>query len=141
KSFLERGVAGNNPTLQNGDVINVPRLAMAEAYLLGQLVRPATIDLTREDVTLTQAVTRVGGLREDQADARGIFVFRATDRGITVYQLDASNPAAFLLGTRFTLAPRDVVYVTTAPLYRWNRLISSLLPTLGLARTVDQIQN
>jgi len=137
QAFLEQGVGANNPILQNGDVVSVGRQELQEAYLLGQIVKPSTIDLTRENVTLTQALTRVGGLREDQADARGIFVFRDTPMGITVYQLDASNPAAFLIGTRFVILPKDVIYVTTAPLYRWNRLISSLLPTLTSVRAVD----
>lgn len=139
QAFLEQGVSANNPLLQNGDVVSVGRLGLQEAYLLGQIAKPSTVDLTRENVTLTQALTRVGGLREDQADARGIFVFRDTPMGIVVYQLDASNPTAFLIGTRFTILPQDVIYVTTAPLHRWNRLISSLLPTLTSVRAVDTL--
>lgn len=139
QAFLEQGVGQNNPILQNGDVVSVGRQELKEAYLLGQIVKPATIDLTRENVTLTQALTRVGGLHEDQADARGIFVFRDTPVGITVYQLDASSPVAFLLGTRFVILPQDVIYVTTAPLYRWNRMISQILPSLNTVRAVDLV--
>lgn len=139
QAFLEQGVGANNPVLQNGDVVSVGRQSLQEAYLLGQVVKPSTIDLTHENVTLTQALTRVGGLHEDRADARGIFVFRDTPTGITVYQLDASNPTAFLIGTRFVILPQDVIYVTTAPLHRWNRLISSLLPTLTTVRAVDTL--
>jgi polysaccharide export outer membrane protein len=139
QAFLEHGSGANNPILKNGDVVSVGRQDLQEAYLLGQIVKPSTIDLTHENVSLTQALTRVGGLREDQADARGIFVFRDTPMGITVYQLDASNPTAFLVGTRFVILPQDVIYVTTAPLYRWNRTISALLPTLTTVRAVDTI--
>lgn len=139
QAFLEEGVGANNPVLRNGDVVSVGRQSLQEAYLLGQVVKPSTIDLTRENVTLTQALTRVGGLREEQADARGIFVFRDTPMGIVVYQLDASNPTAFLIGTRFVILPQDVIYVTTAPLHRWNRLISSLLPTLSTVRAAEVI--
>lgn len=137
QAFLEHGVGANNPTLRAGDIVSVPRLAMQEAYLLGQIVRPSTIDLTTQNVTLTQALTRVGGLKEDSADARGIFVFRDTAMGITVYQLDASTPVAYLIGTRFMIHPQDVIYVTTSPLHRWNQLISSLLPSLSSIRAVD----
>ncbi len=137
QAFLEQGIAENNPVLQNGDVVSVPKLEPQEAYILGQIAKPSTVDLTRENVTLTQALTRVWGLHEDQADARGIFVFRDTPMGINVYQLDASNPMAFLIGTRFVILPKDVIYVTTAPLYRWNRLISSLLPSVTSARLLD----
>lgn len=139
QAFLDDAASSNNPVLQNGDVVSVGRQELQEAYLLGQIVKPSTIDLTRENVTLTQAVTRVGGLKEDSADARGIFVFRDTPMGITVFQLDASNPTAYLIGTRFVVLPQDVVYVTTAPLHRWNRLISSLLPTLTTVRAVDTL--
>jgi polysaccharide export outer membrane protein len=139
QAFLDQGVSDNNPILQNGDVVSVGRQVLHEAYLLGQVVKPSAIDLTYENVTLTQALTRVGGLHEDRADARGIFVFRSTQMGITVYQLDATNPAAFLVGTRFVIQPQDVIYVTTAPLHRWNRLISGLLPTLSTVRAVDTL--
>jgi len=134
--FLREGIGANNPILKPGDVVNIPRLEKKEAYLLGQIVKPSTIELTTESVTLTQALTRVGGLRESDADARGVFVFRKTgDRATTVYQLDARNPVAFLVGSQFYIDPQDVVYVTTAPISRWNRLISNLLPTVNVART------
>ena len=141
QSFLRDGVGANNPVLKSGDVVNIPRLERREAYLLGQIVKPSTIDLIAEPVTLTQALTSVGGLREGDADARGIFVFRDTGGGaITVHQLDARSLVAFLIGTRFYLEPQDVVYVTTAPVSRWNQVISSLLPSLNavrVARAVD----
>lgn len=140
QAFLEGGASANNPVLRNGDVVSVGRISLQEAYLLGQIVKPSTIDLTRENVTLTQAVTRVGGLKEDSADARGIFVFRDGPMGITVYQLDASNPTAYLIGTRFVILPQDVIYVTTAPLHRWNRLISSLLPTFTTAKVTRDMR-
>lgn len=139
KAFLDQGIGANNPVLQNGDVVNIAKAEVQEAYLLGQIVKPSTIDLTRDNITLTQALTRVGGLREDQADARGIFVFRDEPMGITVYQLDASNPTAYLIGTKFVMLPQDVIYVTTAPMYRWNRLISSILPTMTIVQKTGDL--
>lgn len=141
QAFLDQGISANNPVLRNGDVVSVPLIQPEEAYLLGQIVKPGTIDLTHENVTLTQALTRVGGLREGLADARGVFVFRETPRGTAVYQLDATNPAAYLIGTRFILYPQDVIYVTTAPLNRWNRLISNLLPSLNTAYSAKRLTN
>ncbi len=140
QSFLSDGVGANNPVLRHGDVINIPELQRREAYLLGQIVKPSTIDLTTEALTLTQALTRVGGLRETDADARGVFVFRKRDgNAITVHQLDASNPVAYLIGTQFYLQPQDVVYVTTAPVSRWNKLISGLLPSITTAALFDDL--
>jgi len=137
--FLERGFRANNPVLRNGDIVTVPRRKVREAYLLGQIVKPATIDLARETITLTQAVTRQGGLNEVRADARGIFVFRATDGKMTVFQLETSSPTGLLLGTRFVIEPGDVIYVTRSPLQRWNDTISRLLPTVQAANLVENV--
>lgn len=141
ESFLQKGISKNNPILKPGDVVNIPRIERQEAYILGQIVKPSTIDISTDSVTLTQALSRAGGLREGDADARGVFVFRdAGERAITVYQLDATNPVAFVLGTRFYLQPQDVVYITTAPVSRWNQIIASALPSVNavlLSRNVN----
>jgi polysaccharide export outer membrane protein len=138
QSFLSDGIGSNNPILLHGDVVNIPEIQKREAYLLGQIVNPSTIDLSTESLTLTQALTKAGGLDEAEADARGVFVFRNIGgNAITVHQLDASNPVAFLIGTQFYLQPQDVVYVTTDPVSRWNLLISSVLPTLITADILD----
>lgn len=129
--YLAAGIKQNNPVLRSGDVVNVPRRRAEEAYLLGQLKRPGVIDLSVEPVTLTQAITRQGGLEEPRADARGVFVFRARKPGIiTVFQLETRDPTGLLLGTRFVLEPSDVVYIIRSPLQKWNDTISGLLPTV-----------
>jgi len=130
QAFLDKGIGANNPTLINGDVVSVPLIQPLDAYLMGQVIKPGTVDLTHENVTLTRALSEVGGLKLGDADARGVFVFRSVGDRIDVFQLNTRNPAAFLIGTRFILHPNDVVYVTTAPLARWNRVISDILPSL-----------
>lgn len=138
--FLERGYRQNNPVLRNGDIVNVPKRRISEAFLLGEIADPDTIDLSQEQVTLTQALTRQGGLREVRADARGIFVFRDLSGQMTVYQLDTSSPTGLLLGTKFVLEPEDVVYVTRSPLQRWNDTISRILPTVQAVSAVEALR-
>ncbi len=129
--FLERGYRQNNPILRNGDTVIVPKLRALEAFLLGEIADPATIDLSNDRISLTQALTLQGGLRDGRADARGVFVFRAgLDDQMNVFQLDASSPTGLLLGTRFSLEPGDVVYVTSTALQRWNDTITRILPTV-----------
>jgi len=137
EGFLGAGLARNNPVLIGGDVVSVPRKALKEAYLLGEVQKPATVDLTDERVSLTQALTRQGGLNEARADARGVFVFREVDGRMTVYQLNMSLPTSLLLGTRFELRPMDVVYITKSPLQRWNDTISRILPSVSALDTVS----
>lgn len=137
QGFLRGGITQNNPVLRNGDIVSVPRRRSEEAYLLGEIDRPAAIDLSLEPITLTQAVTRQGGLAEPRADMRGVFVFRLTDDHTRVFQLDTSSPTGLLLGTRFVLEPSDVVYIVRSPLQRWNDTITRLLPSVQAARAVS----
>ena len=140
--YLTKGLARNNPILRSGDVVNVPRKRAEEAYLLGQVRKPDVIDLSKDPVTLTQAITRQGGLDEVRADARGVFVFRNRRPGIiTVFQLETTNPTGILLGTRFVLEPSDVIYIVRSPLQRWNDTISGLLPTVRAAVAADGASN
>lgn len=139
--FLNAGIEQNNPMLRAGDVVTVPRRRAQEAFLLGQISKPAAIDLSQEPITLTQALTRQGGLNEARADARGVFVFRQLKGRMTVFQLETSAPSGLLLGTRFVLEPADVVYVVRSPLSRWNDMISGLLPTVTATRAAQTITN
>ncbi|MBQ1203696.1 MAG: polysaccharide biosynthesis/export family protein [Loktanella sp.] len=141
QGFLEGGLTQNNPILRNGDVVNVPLRRAEEAYLLGEVSRPDVVDLSREPITLTQAITRRGGLDQPRADARGVLVFRANGDLTRVFVLDTTTPEGLILGTRFVLEPRDIVYILRAPLQRWNDTISRLLPTVQAARTVDTLAN
>lgn len=141
QGFLSGGLQQNNPVLRNGDVVSVPRRRAEEAYLLGEIARPDVIDLSREPITLVQAITRLGGMQQVRADTRGVLVFRANGAKTRVFQLDTSNPAGLLLGTRFVLEPGDVVYVLRSPLQRWNDTIMRLLPSAQAISTVDNIGN
>jgi polysaccharide export outer membrane protein len=141
QGFLQGGLTQNNPILRDGDVVNVPRRRAEEAYLLGEVARPDVVDLSLEPITLTQAITRRGGLDQPRADARGVLVFRGSGDLTRVYVLDTTTPEGLILGTRFVLEPRDVIYILRAPLQRWNDTISRLLPTVQAARTVDTTVN
>ena len=67
--------------------------------------------------------------RFSKADADG-FVVSAPEVNPTIYTLDMSTPQGVLLANEFMLQPRDVVYVSTIPLSRFNRVLAQLLPTV-----------
>lgn len=139
-ALMQEGDQSQNRLLQDGDVLHVPTAENRGVAVMGQVRRPGDQPLGNEPLSLTDAVSRAGGIDETSAEASGIFVVREgptdSDKLATVYQLDVSNAAAFALGNRFQLEPQDVVYVTTAPIARWNRVISLLLPSVSLPGSV-----
>jgi len=141
EGFLERGESGSNPLLGPGDVVFVPRRAAQEVFVLGEISRPSSIDLAGEPLSLTQAISRQGGVEGLRADARGIFVFRRNGQAMTVYQLSVESPAGYLVGARFMLEVEDVVYVTRSPRQRWNDTIFGLLPSVTAVNTTSSTIN
>ncbi|MBM7072024.1 polysaccharide biosynthesis/export family protein [Shewanella sp. 202IG2-18] len=139
--FYQRGDISQNRLLQNGDIVHVARTDLQKVFVLGDVKNAGMVDVTRYGISLAEALANAGGINEQTADANGIFVLRKKDikkDGVIadVYQLHAKNALALVLAGQFKLEPQDIVYVTTAPVARWNRLISQLIPTLT---TIDQI--
>ena len=134
-AMLNDGRLDENLLLRDGDVLHVRDLGEQKVYVMGEVGEPGSLPMGRSRLTLTDALSEAGGIDESSADASGIFVIRRRpsrgDKLATVYQLDARNAAALVLGTEFRLAPSDIVYVTTTPLGRWNRVIQQLLPTVS----------
>ncbi|WP_106478274.1 polysaccharide export protein [Phytohalomonas tamaricis] len=135
--LLQNGQLGINQLMQNGDVLHVPDIGKQKVYVMGMVRQPGGIPMGGYAYSLTDALSQAGGINEDTADASGIFVIRKSlnkDKLATVYQLNAANAVAFVLGTEFELEPQDIIYVTAEPISRWNRVISQLLPSTNLTR-------
>ncbi|WP_213609036.1 polysaccharide export protein [Pseudoalteromonas sp.] len=142
--FYANGDISQNRLLQHGDIVHVNRDDLQRVFVLGDVKRAGTVDVNRYGLNLAEALTNSGGLNENTADANGIFVLRKrnlkTDGVIAdVYQLHAKNVAALVLAEQFELQPHDIVYVTSAPLARWNRVISLLLPSIATVDSIDDI--
>jgi polysaccharide export outer membrane protein len=140
RGFLEGNMGTNNPVLLAGDVINVPERENQEAFVMGETLRNESVDVTSELVSLTEAVNKAGGPSRVRSDSRGVFVFRYADSQMNVYQFNTTSPDGWLLGTKFTLAPQDVVYITRSPLQHWNDTITLLLPTVSAISSIETLE-
>ncbi|QJQ93998.1 MULTISPECIES: polysaccharide export protein [Halomonadaceae] len=139
-ALLSEGDQTQNRLLQDGDALHLSSSENTALAVMGQVRSPGTMAMGGDRLSLTDALARAGGINETTADPSGIFVMRQLPEGsekiATVYQLDVSDATAFMLASQFRLEPSDVIYVTTAPLARWNRVISLLLPSIGLPRNI-----
>jgi len=143
--FYTKGDITQNRLLKDGDIIHVNRTDNQKVFVLGDVSKAGSIEITRYGLSLAEALSDVGGLDEETANANGIFVLRKrpiNDEGVIadVYQLHAQNVVALVLADQFKLQPRDIVYVTTAPVARWNRLISQFIPTIQAAYSLSTIK-
>ena len=144
-----------NIVLQPGDVITALHQPFS-LTVLGATGRNEELNFETQGLTLAQTLARAGGLQDNRADARGVFVFRFEDpaalppdgveRRMTpegkvavVYRVNLRDPAAFFVAQGFPMRHRDVVYVANAPaaeLQKFLNLISSVVAPAAAVRAV-----
>ena len=149
-ALMQRGDLTQNRLLRNGDIVHVPRNDAQKVFVLGEVKEPKLLKIDRAGMSLTEALSSVGGINELQADATGVFVIRTNPAdlnktphvpAINLYQLNIKDATALVIGTEFELQPYDVVYVTAAPIARWNRVIQQLVPTITSFNNLSEGMN
>ena len=106
-------------------------------------------------LTLAQALGRVGGLQDQRADARGVFLFRwerpsligslaqglkPNSQGLVpvIYQADMKQPQTYFAAQDFRMRDGDLIYISdskTAELQRFLNIVSSSILPAAYIRT------
>jgi len=146
-----------NVRLQTDDVVTAYYQPFS-FISLGATGQSAEIEFESTGLTLAQALGRVGGLREDRANVRGVFIFRLEDpaaldpataatarrtpdgRIPVIYRVNLSDPQSFFNAQSFPIRNKDVLYVSSAPLtdiQKFVGIVSSMAFTvIGLGQAV-----
>lgn len=132
---------GENIPLRANDVVT----ALYQPYsfqALGAFNTNAEVDFEATGLTLAQALGRIGGLQDNRADIKGVFIFRLEDPAAlgslvtpatrmtpdgkvpVIYRVDMSNPATFFVAQGFHIQNRDMLYVSNAPLIDIQKFVS-----------------
>jgi polysaccharide export outer membrane protein len=130
RAFFLDGDESQDRLLHPGDIIQVPDNSFDQVHLIGEVRQPGNYPLDNGQLNLAQALGDAGGLNLITANPARIFVFRGAYRKPEIFWLDARSPAAMLLATQFRLKPQDVVYIATAGISTWNRIVTQILPTV-----------
>lgn len=140
-----------NIAMQSGDVVYV---AHEPRYFLAIGATGQTTTLSQLDrrfpfgdrvLDLADALAKAGGLQDDRANARAVFLYRYETHATlerlglqvpaslsakvpTIYAVDLTDPSGFFLCNRVAMRNGDTIYVANAPSTNLQKILNLFLP-------------
>ncbi|MBL4760631.1 MAG: polysaccharide biosynthesis/export family protein [Mariprofundaceae bacterium] len=142
--LLNEGDLLHNYLLQDGDLLHVPDNMNNKVFVLGEVKSAGSLLIHNGFMSLADALADSGGFDMASANTSRIYVIRSgvklnhhASRNVSessmkplIYRLDGSAPDALILADQFQLEPRDVVFVSTAAVVAWGRVLGQLSSTI-----------
>ncbi len=139
------GEISANIVLKNGDILSIPDRQARKVYVLGEVGTASGINQARSYVmrrgrmSLSEVLADAGGLNPFSSAAGKVFVMRADSNGEPIiYQLNASSAESLVMADKFTVQPRDVVFVSPTDITEFGRFIGQLLPISSATQAVTK---
>ncbi|MEH8032108.1 polysaccharide biosynthesis/export family protein [Gallibacterium anatis] len=151
-----------NILLRSGDVLSLINNPLSFTAM-GAVGNSKDIRFSAEGLTLAEAIGRLGGLNDDRADPRGVFIFRYVPfeemplskqnewqakgyhNGMkipTVYQANLLEPQSMFWIQQFPIRDKDIVYVSNAPLAEYQKFIRMIFgATTPAVSAVNSVNN
>lgn len=107
----------------------------------------------QDRVSALDAMSIIGGLEQERADAKGILVLRSYDPGVvradgsgprharTIFTIDLTNADGLFSAGEFHIQPGDLIYVTESPLVSSRNVLSLVGSVFGLAFQASRVGN
>lgn len=142
-----------NILLKPGDVVTA--LFQSQSFsVLGATGKNEEIPFEAQGISLAQALARSGGLNDNRADARGVFIFRFENINLVdvsentkqtvdgavpiVYQVDLRDPATLFVMQNFPIQDRDVIYVSNSPAAEFDKFLRLVLSVAVPSITINR---
>ena len=125
--------------LKKNDVLFIDRNSDA-LHIFGEVTKPG-VYFPNIDYSLTELISSAG-MNKLTANASKVYVIRedySSFLKINIFKLDIRNPINLVLGKRFLLQPKDIVFIPPTNLVKWNRVISLLVPQTDLFSSYNPI--
>ena len=138
-NIFESTDSKDNFYLKKNDVIYVDRNSDA-LHIFGEVTK-AGVYFPNADYSLTELISSAD-LNKLTANASKIYVIREDYNSylkINIFKLDIRNPVNLVIGKRFMLQPKDIIFIPPTKFVKWNRVISLLMPQTGLFNTYNPI--
>jgi polysaccharide biosynthesis/export protein len=127
--FYENGKTSQNLLLKDGDVLNIPDSKDNKVLVMGEVGKQQALQINKGKLSLAQALAEAYGLDFNSSRPEDIYVFRPGDKKPEIFQLNAESPDAMILADQFALQAHDTIYVGTAGVTQWSRVLNQILPS------------
>jgi len=132
--LYEKGGAEQNLLLKDGDVLNVSDRKDNEVFVMGEVGKQQALQINKGKLTLAQALAKAYGIDFNTSQAEEVYVIRTGElkKGelkSEIFQLNAKSPDALILADQFHLQAHDTVFVSTAGVTQWSRVLNQILPS------------
>ncbi len=129
-----------NVYLRPGDIVTVMK-APQSFTAIGATGRQAHVGFDAGGITLEEALGKAGGLLDEKADPRGVFVLRYEPTALVsqfpgvkptlltrsvvpvVYQVDMRLASSLFHARRFAMRDKDILYVSNAPVPEAEKML------------------
>ena len=101
-----------------------------KVYVMGEVKQPGFVPITDQVLSIADALALSGGMNQETADTKFVYIIRGNIQTPEIFWLNAKTPDKMLLAENFSLQPKDIIFVSSAPATRWNRVLNQLLPTV-----------
>jgi polysaccharide biosynthesis/export protein len=128
QALYEKGMTTQNLQLQDGDVLNIGDQKDSKVYVMGEVGRQQAIKINKGRMSLSQALAEANGVDFNTSRPGDIYVLRAGDMQPEIFQLNAESPDAMILAQQFPLQAQDTLFVGTAGVTQWSRVLNQILP-------------
>jgi polysaccharide export outer membrane protein len=126
--MYEKGGTDQNLLLKDGDVLNVSDRKDNKVFVMGEVGRQQALQINKGKLTLSQALAEAYGVDFNTSRPEEIYVIRSGDMHPEIFQLNAESPDALILADQFNLQAHDTVFVGTAGVTQWSRVMNQILP-------------
>ncbi len=128
--LYEKGGTDQNLLLKDGDVLNIQDRRDNKVFMMGEVGRQQALQIGNgQRMTLSQALAEAYGVDFSTSRPGEIYVIRPGEMKPEIFQLDAESPDALILADQFPLQGHDTVFVGTAGVTQWSRVLNQILPS------------
>lgn len=138
-SIFQSTNSKDNFYLKKDDVLFIDRNYDA-LHIFGEVTKPGVYYPNR-DYSLTELISNAG-LNNLTANATAVYVIREDYNSylkLDVFKIDLKNPINLVVGKKFLLKPKDIVFIPPTELVKWNRVITLLLRQTDLFKSYNPI--